>query len=255
MTYDLQLRKGGTLIFQEWDSDISEYIERDVELEDIPFHFNSSICLSAGTTLKDIFLLVSKSIELFSTVTGCPYLDELVAEALSKAESGEKDIGALELKRIAIVQKSELFFHFDFHGLGDDETYAIEFTPLNKLVTVPLILNEDISLEDSDTEEVYLKCKMTFSLFDILFGIVEELSFMGPPNIRAMALDELKGRVDDIKEGKVETTSWEDIRKKLEEKAERHKIPCKICGKDAREQCFDKPSDICVACFEHIKEN
>jgi len=253
--YDLQLKRGGALVSQEWNSDAAKFIEKEVSADELIFHFNDVVCLATGVTLKDIFLLISKAVEIFSIVTGCPFLDELVAEALSKVEAGEKGIVALELKRIAVVHDMELFFHFDFHGLGEKDTYAIEFTPINELTTYPLILNEDIALEDGKTEQVYLKCKMGFTLVDILIGIIEELSYMGPPDVRQIALEELRKRADEVQEGNVETTSWEALRKRLEEEDNKNKIPCKICGKDARTQCFDKPSDICVACFERIKEN
>lgn len=253
--YDLQIRKGGSLISQEWDPIRSKFVEREIDPKDFMFHFNDIVCLATGVTLKDIFLFIERAPGTIAVITGCPFLNELITEALSNPTHDDKEIVALELKRIAVVHKSNLFFHFDFHGLGEKEYYAIEFTPINELITQPLILNEDIALESGDTEEIYFKCKMGFKLIDVLTGIIEELSAMGPPNVRSMALEEIKRRADEFKEGKIETTSWEEIRKKLEKEADKDMIPCKICGKDARAQCFDKPPDICVACFERIKEN
>jgi len=256
MSYDLQLRKGGSLVTNEWDADFADYLEQIIDDDELLFHLHDSVCLDKNTTLRDIFLLVSKNIETFSTAVGCPFLDDLVTEALSaKVVNEEKeDLGHLELGRTAVLDKGELYVYMDFSGKGVKETWAIEFSPTNELTSYPVMLNEGVIIENEEGTVIF-QFKMSFTLLELVKGIVDELSFVGPPDIKAFALKELKDRSDDITSGNVKTYSHEEMMKKLEDQKERYKMPCKICGEDARSSHFGKPSTICYKCFRKIKEN
>lgn len=251
MIYDLQIKKGGTLVFQDWDPVLMKFIEVKITTSEIPFYFNDIVCLENNFTLKDFFLFIAKHIDIFSIVVGCDFLAELVFEALLEISDQNQDIAALELKRVAILHKSQLHFYFDFYGIGINNMHGIGLSPINTLIAYPIILNEDVIIEDADTEKTYFKCKMGFSLIDFVSGIMEELSFVGPPDIRDLTYENLKGISKEFKDRK--NTGWENFKKEIDKKAP--KIPCKICGKDANTRCFEKPSDICTECFEHIKEN
>lgn len=256
MSYDLQLKKGGFLITNEWDTDLADYLEQMVDDDELFFHLHDSICLDNNINLRDMFLLVSKNIDTFSTAVGCPFLDDLVNEALSaKVVNKEKeDLGHLELGRTAVLDKGKLYIYMDFSGKGIEETWAIEFSPINELTSYPIILNEDVFIEGGKGDVVF-QFKMSFTLLELVKGIIDELSFVGPPNIKAFALKELKDRSDDITSGNVKTYSHEEVMKKLEGQKERHKMPCKVCGDDARSSHFGKPSTICYKCYRKIKEN
>lgn len=253
MIYDIQLTKGGNLISRDWCSEESDFINEKVLVEEIPLNIYSTVCLSVGVTLRDIFVLLSRDIQTFSAISGCPFLDELIVEALKEPgfDKDKENISYLELNRFATINGSEMFFNFDFHGCGQDEQYAIEFLPINEISILPVILNENVSIVNSDTDEIVLSTKMAYTLADIVNGVVEELSFIGPPDIKAYALQELKERSQEI--GK--EVSFDDLNKRLDEEFKSGKIPCKWCGNDARSQHFDKPRDLCGECFEKTKEN
>lgn len=253
MIYDVQITKGGNLISREWSSEISDFVNEDIDAIEIPPNLYSTTCLSVGITLRDIFILLSKDIRTFSIIGACPFLDELVAEALKEPtfNKDRENISFLELSRLITINKSEMFWNFDFYGCGQEEQFALEFFPLNDLSVLPVILNENVSIINSDTDEVVFKTKMPFTLADIINGIIEELSFIGPPDIKAYALQELKERADEVNKG----ITFEDLSEKIDEKIDENKIPCKWCGNDARSQHFDKPKDMCGECFEKTKEN
>jgi hypothetical protein len=262
MNYDLQLRKGGKLFTNEWNVQEKNYIEREVQQEDLLFHLYDSICFSKNVTLRDIFLLMARNISAFSSVVGCPFLEDLIEEALSDPKMGKDKNGLaiLKLSRILVIEDGELRSHFEFHGIGQKECYALEFTPINELVLYTIILNEVVVVEDcKDENKIYLKANKAYTLADILVGIIDELAFMGPPDVREFALEELKKRCEEIPpDNKVEnyrTFTIEDFERKMEEEKENNKVPCGMCGEDSRAQCFEKPRDICKKCFEKIREN
>jgi hypothetical protein len=256
MSYDLQLKKGGVLITNEWDGDFADYLEQIVDGDEIIFYLYDTICLDNNITLRDVFLMISKNIDIFSSAIGCPFLDDLMSEALSAKVLGKgKDgMGHLELSRTAVFDNEKLFIYMDFCGKGLKETWAIEFSPANELTSYPIILNENISIENNEGNVVF-ECKMSFTLLDFVKGIIDELSFVGPPDIKAFALQELKDRADSAVSGDAKSYSFEEVMEKFENKREKYKIPCKICGKDARSAHFGKPSTMCYKCFRKIKEN
>ncbi|MFA5048230.1 MAG: hypothetical protein WC516_04380 [Patescibacteria group bacterium] len=255
MIYDIQITKGGNLIARDWNSEAADFVNEDICKEEIQLNLSSTVCLSVGVTLRDIFVLLSRDITTFSIITGCPFLDELIIEALLEPtinkDKDKENISVLELSRFVTINNSEMFWNFDFHGCGQDEQYAVEFSPLNELSIIPIILDENVSIINAETDEIVLKTKMSYTLADLIIGIVEELAFIGPPDIKAYALQELKSRAQDVSKG----VSFEDFSKKIDEQMEQNKIPCKWCGNDARSQHFDKPNDICGECFEKTKEN
>lgn len=255
MTYDLQLRKGGFLITNEWDNCITDYLEQIVDNEETLFHLHDSICLDGNTTLRDMFLLVSKNIDVFSVAVGCPFLDDLIKEALSfqMINKNKNDLGHLELGRVAVLDDGKLYIHTDFSGKGIGETWALEFSPIYELTPYPIVLNEEIIIENEEGGRIF-ECSMPYTLLEFVKGIVDELSFIGPPDIKAFAFNELKQRSDDVVSN-VKSYSFEEVKKKLDEQIEKSKMPCEICGEDARSSHFRKPSTICYKCFCKLKEN
>jgi hypothetical protein len=253
MEYDVQLQNGGILATKEWNSDFNDFIEQPVEDEDLSFYFHSSTCLKHGVKLRDIFTLISRNIDIFSIAIGCPFLDDLVEEALSTPKQNEDREGmcALILDWASIIDndQNDKFLHCRtrFYGIGTTD-YSVEFAPINELAMYPIILNEAFNVMDEET--VVFNTTRKFSLLEVLRGIVDEVAYMGPPDIKQFALKEIQESVDKIKE-----LSEEDLEKKFDEKiAETEKL-CKICQKEARSPHFDKPLDICVVCFNKIREN
>ena len=272
--YDLQLRKRGILVTREWEPETREYVEREIKSTDLAFHLDDTLCFDKGVTLKDVFVFLAMDIGLFSGVAGCPFLDELIDEAFAKPYDREEfrdGMAALEIRRYMVVEEDEedgpyLHTRIEFYGTGKEEAYAIEFTPVNELAGYPIFLNEDLKITSSIRyanrtegyeEKEYLTTKMKFTLRNVMCGILDELSFMGPPESRIEALKDLKNRVDEVKGGKAELVEldWDKMEKELEEKAEKYKKPCRICGEDARSCHFNKPPDLCIKCFRKSKEN
>jgi hypothetical protein len=203
-------------------------------------------------------------IDLFAGISGCPFLDKLIEEALVHIPNNKeyKDgMAALELRQDMVVENEDgklyVYRHFDFYGIGKD-IYGIEFTPIYEFVNYPIFLNENLEIKSSvvDGGPKYLIAKMKFKLKDLVCGIIDELSFMGPPEARAAELVELKRRVNEVNdEAELVELDLDEMERKIEERREKHKKPCRICRKDARSCHFNKPPDLCIRCFKKLKEN
>jgi hypothetical protein len=240
MEYDLQLRKGGSLFIKEWKSNKSDYIENEILPKDFIFHSYDTICLGKNVTLRDVFLLIRKNIFVFSILTGCPQLNLLVEEALSVSDVNEdEEIIILKLRRIVTIQRGVIYFDYNFEGLGKNKHYLLDFIPINRLVFYPIILDEGFIIEDSD-KITHFKTNKLFTLAEMLNGIIENLSYMGPPNLKDFMLDDIKNS---------------DIIQDHDLFVNNKKFSCYICGSDSRSQCFEKPSNMCEKCFRKIREN
>lgn len=259
MMHNLQLRKGGILVSKEWDSETCDYTEEQVVADEVPYCLDELICLEKGVALRDIFLLISQNIQVFSAITCCPFLDELVEDALKspKRDPNKEGISALQLERRGCVDRDSdgavLAIHFDFYGIGRTDAYALEFSPIYELTLYPVVLNDKLNIEDQESGKTLLSVRMPFSFADMIRGVIGELSFAGPPEIKACALETIRARAEETASGKVLTT--DELEEQLKGRMEHGRRPCRICGEDSRSPSFNKPSDICDRCFRNTKEN
>jgi hypothetical protein len=261
MMHSLQLRKGGILMVREWDSEAHDYVEEQVIEDEIQYCLDDRICFEKGVALRDIFLLMSRHVSMFSVISGCPFLDEMIEDAFKppKRSADKEGMSILQLGRKAFIDDynddSILNFHFDLYGIGEHDAYAVEFSPIYELTLYPVILNDKLNIEGQESDAPLLSVRMPFTLAEMIKGIVGELSFAGPPDIKAYALDGLKMQAEGVIENGHKTLTTEEVEQKLNERIKADKKPCRICGEDSRSPSFNKPPDICDRCFRNIKEN
>lgn len=127
----------------------------------------------------------------------------------------------LKLHKPTKDDKNDVSIYIDVHGWGlyvptDGEeeyyeedyeppthtSYAIEFTPLNRLAHLPLRLNKSIEIRDRNElgdEDPVVEGVMYFNTFDVVGAILSEISFCGTPEDRD---EKWQGIVDDIDEAK-----------------------------------------------------
>jgi len=251
LSKDLQLKKGGRLFIKEWDKDYNDFIEKEMINEELMFHFYDSICLERGITLKDLFLLVKKHVDALSLIVGCPFLDDLVEEALSSPVKSRDKIGmvVLKLSWFSFIEQDKIYECLRFYGMGND-SYSLEFTPINELVFYPLILDEEYIIVGEKEEEKF-KSSKDFKLIDLLRGVIDELSYMGPPDIREFARSEISKKSDEPEV----LLSIEELENKFNNNLKKTKKPCYVCGDDSRSKDFGKPENMCFRCYKEIKEN
>jgi hypothetical protein len=232
------LVKGGKLIKTYWyyddASEEGEYRVKEVTDQAIRLLFEE-VELDDDVTLKDVFLLLNTELDLFDAVIG-NWCKEFTQEALSapgkpydNTKYDPEMIEYLELRKSITIDKclgktnTYGTSRPDFGGVGvvlqkDDDvehykkgdriTWGITFTPTNELINIPLKLNKDMPIyymdyDSKDLKEwdktIYTCPDVTYTLGDILNGVVWELSFHGGPDSRDDFKDKLDKQVETIK--------------------------------------------------------
>jgi len=241
--------KGDKLLCDRWnrkerrretDIDISQYLM---------YHLRDECKVQKGTTLRDIISLIEPfKKELSPMLTyGPDWLDLLIEESKKEAD---QSIDKIVLSWVVSFQDdiysagtTALSEWISTYGIkvGSEDTYAIDLTPLNKLVGAEIGLDTKVTVTDErskvtdkffafkntlDDEErskmpiypVIMKAKKSFTLLDILYGIFWEVTFHGPPAQRDKRAEELAETVRKIKSGEEKTIPWEEVKAKLEKR-------------------------------------
>lgn len=261
--YGVQLRGGGRLVFLEWNEEEGRHIERTVPDGEISEFLWSTVCLREEVSLRDIMLLVERDDTLFSVLCCCPHipslLDEMRKEPTNHWENDEHAPVGLELGWAATLYDG-LFVHDTvFSGrAATGETLGIEFSSVADLADLPVTLEENFVLIDEDEPmEAVFAAKRQFTVFDVVAGVLSELTVLGGPGDRDALAEDIRQRVRDVQSGKSKSYTMEEVMEHMAVKAEeaRRRFPCRECGKDARCACFGKPADLCHDCFLNMKEN
>lgn len=219
----MEIRPGGKLFVVYWDYDPERSKEHNTE-EDITSHAARNLfrsCkLADGVTLRDVLMLLDSDLIVFDAVLG-NWCADLVEEGLRKpAQKAKTDLAYLEL----YWQVSEWRGAIggldlpSFHALDDTgQNYAIELMPVNKLVDLPLKLNKDIKIyNDEDIKPVFESKIESFTLGQILMGIIHELSFFGSPANRDAKAKEFDSRIQDaLSQPDEKFRSWDELKETL----------------------------------------
>ena len=237
MSEKLEIRKGGKLIETKWVYDKKlkqgEYKEFDKTDQAIRKLFETCE-LAPDVTLKDIFQLLNTELDLFDAVIG-NWCKEIVTEGLTQPEKpydlsvyNPDQIEYLELRftpeydndgdntkdylnglcrpdfsATGVVLQDE----HEHYKKGERIPWSISFTPANELINIPVKLAKDMVIYEG-----ILKTKVTdlpkqlavfdnpqYTLGNILYGIIWEMSFHGGPNSRNDFHKDLLKTVDSIK--------------------------------------------------------
>jgi hypothetical protein len=237
----LEIRKGGRLVKTKWvydeENKEGQYVGRDVTESAIRYLFDDCV-LADDVTLRDVFLLLNTELKLFDIILG-NWCEEIVNEGLTGPAQTERDseIEYLELYWVPSRNKFDgknrmegttfPWFHGvgyvlteekEYHPAGSRINYGMSFTPVYKLIDLPLKLKKETEVwtqdydaglrADSklmDTEE------WPMTLGHILQGIIWELSFHGGPESRDKLGAELLQSVESIRSGKAETIPFSDL--------------------------------------------
>lgn len=192
----VSIRKGGTLEYYTHEYN-EEYDRRDQVTENVTddahmFLFNEC-SIEEGATLRDVFTLVEKHIKLFAPIIP-HYVQEFIEESKEEIEGKQafNSDSQLELywsnEHDNYETVDELVSCVCFHAISkkDELPSALDFTPVNHIIDLPLILNTDFKVYGSigykdEERPIYDFGTKTFSLIEIVRAIFYELSFYGPP--------------------------------------------------------------------------
>lgn len=238
---ELIIKPGGLIEGKKWED--RQYKPVDVT-ESALYHLMSPCTLEEGVTLRDIFLILQRDIEIYQVIIN-NWVEEIVAEGLSgKQRPEEKGDCTIDYLELYWNLEAESGKHSDFggyifpcfHGWGswpeDTHTPAgtkggigVDFSPSYELIDLPLRLKdtaevtflENYKYKDAERREV---AGPVYSLFHILYGIVWELSFMGSPDSRDNKRVELEETVRRIDSGEEKLIPLEEVMSELGKRVE-----------------------------------
>lgn len=90
-----------------------------------------------------------------------------------------------------------------FHGVGNNDYYALNFSPINNLSDFKIKLNTEFEITgmynlSNNTLPVLVKANKSFTLLEVLRGIFWELSFFGNPKDRDSKMKDIQKSCKDI---------------------------------------------------------
>ena len=203
-----------------WDAEHKDLREDNVSHLSPVLLFESTT-LAEKVTLRDIFLLIDEH-PLIQKILG-NWADEYVKEGLSGGKAST-NLVSLELRWNFSYTKDDLIavlshgLHFpELHGLdGSGSRYALDYCNASELASLPVKLNHTITFtNETEPKDPERLSGATFTLGDILYGIIWSLSFHGPPKTRDIKAKELEDRIRKAQSGESALISWEEVRTRL----------------------------------------
>lgn len=243
----LKLKKGGLL-------ERSKYGEnKTYEVSEIAVRYlTEHIELDEDITMRDLFLIIEKNINIFELIFG-NWIKEYTEEALyATVEPKETLSPNNKLEYVQLYWQLSIddqnkyrekgepkyehkslhipsFPQFDgisvavedneFYKKGDEIKWAMDFTPTQNYIDVPLKLNKKIIIYDENTNEqqVYYE-DSSYTLYQVILGVIWEISFNGGPKDRDQKINEIGAICERIKNGTEELISMEDVFARIEDK-------------------------------------
>lgn len=140
---------------------------------------------------------------------------EILIEAWAEVHSARKKQKVLTEKPMRF---DGVWFHFT--GIGKDGIhYSLSCIPMNEIANIPVRLTETCNFR-KDFEPLFdLPTEFTFSLLDVLDTIYWDISFHGGPKENAEFIDDLRGKIEELKECKAKTKPWKSLDEMEEEAA------------------------------------
>lgn len=193
----LILKRDGSLIETYW----KDGAYRTKEISNLSAHHLHELrcSLEDGITLREIFAFLNKDTDFWDIFIG-NWCSDFIREGLKEELPGCEDLHFLELywnfsvEKLDEDSKPDLNFGYrmDFHAVGNESeyggnSYSVSFIPTNELAKVPVKINTKVNLITVDpsykTTETHLG-EQDPTLFQIIYGIIWELSFSGSPASR-----------------------------------------------------------------------
>ena len=189
------LRPGPQLIERKWAD--GAWIEKDVTDRWITYLFYPE-CTIEGATLADCLRLLKSNMS-FSIIVFNNWVEEFIEEGLTPGKL-DKDLTSLELYVADELEDGKLLgLTFpSVHAPSEDVNYSIMGISASKLSHLPIIIGGYSIWNTSQRPYGAYIDADTFnvSLGQILYALIWELSFCGPPKVR----DEKTKKLDEAYE-------------------------------------------------------
>ncbi len=183
--------------------------------DEIVKYLSEEVELGESITFDRIFDIIRENEEemnrIFHSCLGGFVMEPFITE-LDKLPTKKSDMTHLELFWFSDKSGGDVGITSSFHGIGIETSdngplkkgeiiaYAVEFTPLNNLKYLNLKLNKKLSIinyDSIDDKDVQLEIgDKGFTIYDLFYGILHEISWNGYPDFREDRLIELEESIE-----------------------------------------------------------
>ena len=231
----LRLKKNGILLKTPSSHDDKE----PVDVSDVAFyHLNDLVELDDDIVLRDLFLLIEKNIDMFDLIFR-NWLKEHVLAGLYGFKDEESHALHVNDKLEHVELRWELSHdneNFDIPSIPTFDGYSVavetdeyyekgqvihwglDFTPVQNYIDCPFKINNTILIYNEKTKDKKEYNTNDFTLYQIILGVIWEISFLGSPLDREQKRQEVDEQIEGIKNGEIEVFPLEDILGVLKEK-------------------------------------
>lgn len=200
---------------------INEVKEDKIAISTISSCLNCPVLIDDKTTFWDLWQYLEQDAEYFSLVFAeamggvniNEYREQIRKTGRTKEEEDpENHIDYLRCYWHAEIWESELDVYPAFDGIGpakdqdmdgvEGDAWAIDFTPINNLKHYPIKLDTKLSIYNVDEEslEPTITTTKRWTLYDVLYCILSEISFCGNPRDQIKRISELDQAIAEVKE-------------------------------------------------------
>jgi hypothetical protein len=209
MANKVHLTKGGIQALT-WDSEVCQYVEQKtrtgVEVLRCACHIDPDV------TLGDIFRAVEPDPDLVRFLERWSWcnLEAFHSEA-RKPATEVSDLHYIEIAKYFEWNERQAQEIIHISGIGNPDehgstSYALDFTPVNQLVHLPVRLSAEIEIQKDYKKMGVAPC--AFTLLDVLGELYWEISFHGSPEDRDRQSAELTDTVQEIEDGLATLIPW-----------------------------------------------
>jgi len=209
----LKLKPGGIL---ERTNDRNEI--KDVTDLAITF-LHENIEFDENVTLRDLFLVINKELGLFHLIFG-NWIKEYTDVILNGIPEIKETSAKIDYLRVfwEIHNHGEEYnipaFPF-FDGIsienGEEKKWAVEYSPMQNHAHLPLVLDPYVRVYNFESKENKKYPSSGYTFFNVIQGILYEISFHGGPEATKRVLDDLTAQVERIEAGEEELFSADDF--------------------------------------------
>lgn len=198
--------------------------EDQVKLDECLYVLRNKVVIDDGVTFGDIIRAIHSHPELESFIgvyNNCNAKEHNEFILNVPSENKDANMDWLEVSWTARIWTGSLDLWVDCFGMGKEGTtedgerehYAIDLTPANKLVDLPVKINTDLDLYFAGSGKVvgedirttkhgssYIKAERFISFLDLLDALYEEISFFGSNEGKEQVLEDLKEASEEMEE-------------------------------------------------------
>ena len=237
----LLLKPGGVLERHKWNSDTQIYDIEDVS-DSAVWHLNDHVQFDDGVVFRDLFILINQNMNLFLPIFG-NWIDaytDVVLNGAPELEDPDDNVPLhfLELYwNFSIDLKNDKEFSVpawpNLHGVGFTKTddkdykkgelvnYGIGYSPMQKMANKPLKLRPDLNLyltKNYNKVGNYNFKTESYTLYQVIQGVMYEISFHGSPTDTKNFMDYLADQVERIDSGLEKTYPMSEVMDMLNNK-------------------------------------